>query len=1799
MSFHKQQSDGIINTGKIKDGRHCDLCGCSSPVVRCDRCDSQIFCLSCDDVYHRHPRRHAHNRKALDTMLKTKPPTRPTETESQNRPVAPPRKKRFDSFRNKAPGLPKKELSWSERLNSLKRFMGARPLPSTPSDQHMATRMNALSMYPGVQEELPPLPVRNPPMRARDETRACIPVPVQELAMEQSMARSTLHRSASLRNPADTGTLRSRCSSGGGGGGMTSIDSWDHLQGHVMHPGYHHFYPQSAGINQSVSVADLQTYDEDVRFHHHHHPDLGLAPAQSMSHLRCGPCGPMQPFWYNPHMMHQCGGCQHHVSNISGSLHSVQGYDGSSSADGAISGRETPVSKERAPRSVASNQSRRNRILREREKTVKEDVRKKPMPSPDQTSEDQDYKDDETSETGSSGDYDATYQNEESTRAQTEGPAELCLFDKEWQCQHCTYINEPKTRICAVCCKTSENPRLLEDSSRSDGKTTRRRPVDVQSAKQRQSQTLNRERRRKTGSEGKWNTLKGDRPEVKSSNGGKPHRASRDGSNLTADSDFEYRSFPVPQESVPTEDTPPTEPLYMNEKEVDDARKDFLSGHGEPELCIYTNEPSKNPDENRTGDGAPPPRPTDAKPGLFVNLPPPPPSFEDSELGGKGQVPSPLVRRKDKPRLQTPPETRRNASTTPICSKPRVPSDNDFPRVRTPPTLDTAELLKAQQEAERAILKQLQQKGELLQNQNRIAMLQRKIAPSSDAVSYNRNEPKSPASSRNSFSSTASRLPQSNATVPLEPLNVDLNFARDGRRPNGIGVTSPLSDATEDFQSTCTSPTQQFRNVVGPINYPAQVNQGLLKVAPAPVEYVQQAPVQSNRWPQERSVIKPPSSSQWSNANVAVVNNDRWTDSGSRNFQQHYAEPDYHAALPNIWAPEIDDRSFVNPALQDRMWRKTSSDIHEPIDRSNRRSSQPMVIGNYNNSLDVPWNRELAPDTSSLRRTLSQTSLTRTAGGMPSSMGRSASRTSLMGDDPHAGHFNGTERPYRQRNVYADDEPSPRWAPTGRFGTLPRSYIQDHRGYEAEEDTNLRRRNYYLSMEELVHRRKRNDLRHQGFELVNLLREAEVSNFTAEDLQVAINHCGSKQNPIQWLKDNWKNMVETVVTLATNYGHDKRDNDVGIISNEEARDALRAHLGNVWAAVTQCVESRQKKVMELTIRGGDFNKHEIVVALSSNQGNVEAAYDELAKVVRPFRMDLRPVDNDGIAKKNDSDEDYKLAPENFSVFSSPVDLRNLDIGNRKSEDGRKDEVVRKDRSDEKIGATADDEDETVIQWLIRDSYRPRVQVDVDEKKKLKSVEMIRAAMDNYKQTGSRITAKEDISDDKKRMSPPKKKKSEEDRERQKVPNDKKKLAQERKVRMFLAEGKCDTFEQAEVASKLVDMMFEEDESVEAAKECGDVYLALNYLRQECELCAAQYPAAEMISMVHCTHRACQNCTKTYFTLQIRDRHIMDAKCPFCDEPDLGDEDIAQDYFNHLDRMLKTVLEVETYELFQRKLRDKVLTNDPNFKWCSKCSSGFIAERNKKKLVCPDCHAVMCGQCLVQWEDQHQGITCEAFKEWKESNDPQNQAAGVNKHLEEHGIQCPKCKFKFSLSRGGCMHYKCTQCQYEFCSGCGKPFKMGAKCGKATICAKLGLHAHHPRNCLFYLRDKDPEDLQKLLTEMKIDFKTEIDDDDVKNCMVMEQKEIEDGFKDEPCNKEVELDYAGYCRNHYIEYLGGLITQHKIDPIVLLNEDELELILRRAEVRLPLKPWREKPDQYRQKLIRRIEDTLPLEKEIAA
>lgn len=68
---------------------------------------------------------------------------------------------------------------------------------------------------------------------------------------------------------------------------------------------------------------------------------------------------------------------------------------------------------------------------------------------------------------------------------------------------------------------------------------------------------------------------------------------------------------------------------------------------------------------------------------------------------------------------------------------------------------------------------------------------------------------------------------------------------------------------------------------------------------------------------------------------------------------------------------------------------------------------------------------------------------------------------------------------------------------------------------------------------------------------------------------------------------------------------------------------------------------------------------------------------------------------------------------------------------------------------------------------------------------------------------------------------------------------------QRKVRQLLAEGKTVSYEKAELATRLMNLNFDEDESIYAANECSSLYSAISYLQQDCELCASKYPVKEV------------------------------------------------------------------------------------------------------------------------------------------------------------------------------------------------------------------------------------------------------------------------------------------------------------------------------------------------------------------
>lgn len=58
--------------------------------------------------------------------------------------------------------------------------------------------------------------------------------------------------------------------------------------------------------------------------------------------------------------------------------------------------------------------------------------------------------------------------------------------------------------------------------------------------------------------------------------------------------------------------------------------------------------------------------------------------------------------------------------------------------------------------------------------------------------------------------------------------------------------------------------------------------------------------------------------------------------------------------------------------------------------------------------------------------------------------------------------------------------------------------------------------------------------------------------------------------------------------------------------------------------------------------------------------------------------------------------------------------------------------------------------------------------------------------------------------------------------------------------------------------------------------------------------------------------------------------------------------------------------------------------------------------------------------------------------------------------------CPHCRFQYALTKGGCMHFSCSQCRYQFCSGCNNPYHKVRR-RSSTVAPLCGcVVSHHPR-----------------------------------------------------------------------------------------------------------------------------------------
>ncbi|XP_044129026.1 E3 ubiquitin-protein ligase RNF31 [Bufo gargarizans] len=420
------------------------------------------------------------------------------------------------------------------------------------------------------------------------------------------------------------------------------------------------------------------------------------------------------------------------------------------------------------------------------------------------------------------------------------------------------------------------------------------------------------------------------------------------------------------------------------------------------------------------------------------------------------------------------------------------------------------------------------------------------------------------------------------------------------------------------------------------------------------------------------------------------------------------------------------------------------------------------------------------------------------------------------------------------------------------------------------------------------------------------------------------------------------------------------------------------------------------------------------------------------------------------------------------------------------------------------------------------------------------------------------------------------------------------------LRRLLAEHALHSWGRAELALSLLqegEGRYNLQDVVEAVRESQDRDFIKRMLTQECAVCGWQLPRNKMRCLTSCECCICPECFRMHFTVAIKEKHIRDMVCPSCEEPEISDEGELLHYFSTLDILLRDTLEDDAYNLFHKKLTERTLMKDPKFLWCTHCSFGFIYERDQLDVKCPQCDCSFCRTCKRPWEEQHRTLTCEDFQSWKRENDAEYQAQGLAVYLQENGITCPHCKFSYALARGGCMHFVCTQCRHQFCSGCYNTFHSKNKCTVPACTVRMSLHAHHPRDCLFYLRDWEVSRLQTLLQMSNVPFNTDppagTHAEPGGGCRVLEQKESIDGLKDEACGKKTALGYAGLCESHYKEYLVSRINALSLEPCVLYDLEEIVAVYKRYLQKCPTREINEDEITYKERLINVLMFEVPL------
>lgn len=200
---------------------------------------------------------------------------------------------------------------------------------------------------------------------------------------------------------------------------------------------------------------------------------------------------------------------------------------------------------------------------------------------------------------------------------------------------------------------------------------------------------------------------------------------------------------------------------------------------------------------------------------------------------------------------------------------------------------------------------------------------------------------------------------------------------------------------------------------------------------------------------------------------------------------------------------------------------------------------------------------------------------------------------------------------------------------------------------------------------------------------------------------------------------------------------------------------------------------------------------------------------------------------------------------------------------------------------------------------------------------------------------------------------------------------------------------------------------------------------------ECAICLDQHGLNEFVAL-ECKHAWGVKCLRGHIQARLGNRIVEEGRaifsCPAC-RTAIGPVEA------------RYCLPPDMYAKFLQALTDDHLKRDENTRWCPKCETPMIGDKQRPMCSCPKCSYKFCFNCKT--DEWHDGVTCAAFQKWKVENKQGD--AMYQEWRAKNTKACPRCKGDIEKN-GGCDHMTCRRpgCGYEFYWSTLKPYGKWAQ-----------------------------------------------------------------------------------------------------------------------------------------------------------